>query len=526
MADILAEAGVPAGVFNVVTGSGAALGDHLVSHPDVDKVAFTGSTEIGAHAASLAAKSLTPFTAELGGNAANIVFADADLDQAVHTVISAFVFNSGQFCMAGPRLLVERPIYDTVLGILGQAVPHVPFGDPRDPETVIGPLASATQRRKVSEMVERAKAAGATVVTGGSEVDLDGGFYYAPTVLAGLPDDAEAVAEEIFGPVLTVQPFDTEEEAISLANGTAYGLASGIQTRDLTKAHRVAAKLDAGITWVNGWALLDPSVPFGGVKASGWGREGGPEAMESYQRAHSIVFNLAAGSSPVTAGRAAVLEAPGELVVSDVDFAAPGAGEVLVKLVASGMCHTDLGAIAGGIPFATPGIIGHEGAGIVAAVGEGVSSVSIGDKVLLSFTSCGTCGACHSGHPAYCETWLPRNLLGELRADASGGVTRHGERIAAHFFGQSSFGEFSIADERSIVKVDADADLTVLAPLGCGVLTGFGSVWNVLDPQIDDIVAVYGTGAVGLVRRHRRLAARAGTAHRDRHRRRAPGARA
>lgn len=200
----------------------------------------------------------------------------------------------------------------------------------------------------------------------------------------------------------------------------------------------------------------------------------------------------------MTTGRAAVLDAPGELVVSDVDFAAPGAGEVLVKLVASGMCHTDLGAIAGGIPFATPGIIGHEGAGIVAAIGEGVSSVSIGDKVLLSFTSCGTCGACHSGHPAYCETWLPRNLLGELRADASGGVTRHGERIGTHFFGQSSFGEFSIADERSIVKVDANADLAVLAPLGCGVLTGFGSVWNVLDPQIDDIVAVYGTGAVGL----------------------------
>jgi len=200
----------------------------------------------------------------------------------------------------------------------------------------------------------------------------------------------------------------------------------------------------------------------------------------------------------VTAGRAAVLEAPGELVVADVDFAAPGAGEVLVKLVASGMCHTDLGAIAGGIPFATPGIIGHEGAGIVAAVGEGVSSVSIGDKVLLSFTSCSSCSACRSGHPAYCETWLPRNLLGALRFDDSGGVTRDGESIAAHFFGQSSFGEYSIADERSIVKVDADADLAVLAPLGCGVLTGFGSVWNVFEPGPDDIVAVYGTGAVGL----------------------------
>ena len=297
MAEILTEAGVPEGVFNVVTGSGATLGDHLVAHPDVDKVAFTGSTDVGAHAAALAARTLKPFTAELGGNAANIVFADADLDQAIGTIISAFVFNSGQFCMAGPRLLVERPIYETVLGILGQAVPQVPFGSPADPATVIGPLASRTQLDKVSAIVERAKAAGAQVITGGSAVDLDGGFYYAPTVLAGMPGDAEIVAEEVFGPVLTVEPFDTEDEAIALANGTAYGLASGVQTSDLAKAHRVATRLQAGITWVNGWAMLDPSVPFGGVKASGWGREGGPEAMESYQRAHSIVFNLEQGGA-------------------------------------------------------------------------------------------------------------------------------------------------------------------------------------------------------------------------------------
>jgi len=292
MAGILAEAGVPDGVYNVVTGAGGTIGDHLVSHPDVDKVAFTGSTAVGAHAASLAAASLTPFTAELGGNAANIVFADADLDQAIQTVISAFVFNSGQFCMSGPRLLVERPIHDTVLGILRDAVPQVPFGDPTLPETVIGPLASADQLEKVTGMVQRAKDAGATVITGGERVDTDG-FFYRPTVLADLATDAEAVVNEIFGPVLTVQPFDTEDEAVALANGTAYGLASGIQTRDLAKAHRVASRLQAGITWINGWALMDPSVPFGGVKASGWGREGGPEAMESYQRSHSIVFNLA-----------------------------------------------------------------------------------------------------------------------------------------------------------------------------------------------------------------------------------------
>lgn len=296
MAQILQEAGVPDGVFNVVTGSGAAIGDHLVAHPDVDKVAFTGSTEIGSHAAELAGRTLKPFTAELGGNAANILFADADLNTAIHTVIAAFVFNTGQFCMAGPRLLVERPIYDVVLGILADAVPHVPFGDITDPETVIGPLASATQLEKVAAMVERAKASGARVVTGGERADREG-FYYRPTVFADLGEDAEAVREEVFGPVLTVQPFDTEEDAIRLANSTRYGLASGIQTSDLAKAHRVAAQLDAGITWVNGWALLDPATPFGGVKASGWGREGGPEAMASYQRSHSIVFNLEQGAA-------------------------------------------------------------------------------------------------------------------------------------------------------------------------------------------------------------------------------------
>ena len=295
IAEILKDAGVPDGVFNVITGSGADLGDHLVGHPDVNKVAFTGSTEIGAHAAALAGKTLKSFTAELGGNAANIVFADANLGQAIEAVIGAFVFNAGQFCMAGPRLLVERPIYDVVLGILKDAVPGVPLGDLTDPGTVIGPLASQNQLDKVERLVEGAKAQGATVVTGGERVDRGGGFYFQPTVLAGLANDATAVQEEIFGPVLTVQPIDTEEEAVQLANSTAFGLASGIQTTNLAKAHRVAARLDAGIVWVNGWAMLDPAVPFGGVKASGWGREYGPEVLQSYQRSKSIVISLDEG---------------------------------------------------------------------------------------------------------------------------------------------------------------------------------------------------------------------------------------
>jgi acyl-CoA reductase-like NAD-dependent aldehyde dehydrogenase len=296
MAEILQEAGVPDGVFNVITGPGSVLGDHLVGHPQVDKVAFTGSTEIGAHAAALAGQTLKSFTAELGGNAANMVFADANLDQAIQAVIGAFVFNAGQFCMAGPRLLVERPIYDVVLGILENAVPSVPFGDVTNPDTVIGPLASRTQLEKVERMVAQAKADGGEIITGGERVELNGGFYFQPTVIAGLTNDAAAVQEEIFGPVLTVQPFDTEDEAVELANSTPYGLASGIQSTNLAKAHRVAARLDAGITWVNGWALLDPAVPFGGVKASGWGREYGPEVLSSYQRTKSIVISLDEGA--------------------------------------------------------------------------------------------------------------------------------------------------------------------------------------------------------------------------------------
>ncbi|MEV7694322.1 NAD(P)-dependent alcohol dehydrogenase [Microbacterium sp. NPDC089189] len=200
----------------------------------------------------------------------------------------------------------------------------------------------------------------------------------------------------------------------------------------------------------------------------------------------------------MTAGRAAVLD-HGALHVRDVAYDDPGAGEVLVRLVASGLCHTDLGVIAGGIPFPAPGIIGHEGAGVVEKTGPGVTGVAAGDKVLLSFTSCGACDSCRSEHPAYCATWLPRNLLGDLREPGSGAVHgTDGDPIAAHFFGQSSFGTFALADERSVIRVDPATDLGVLAPLGCGVLTGFGSMWNVLRPGADDVVAVYGTGAVGL----------------------------
>ncbi|MFE0254119.1 aldehyde dehydrogenase family protein [Streptomyces sp. NPDC059010] len=291
MAELFKKAGVPDGVVNVVTG-GPAAGEALLRHSGVDKVAFTGSTAVGRKVAGIAGESLKPVTMELGGNAAHLVFEDADLEKAVGAIIKGFVFNTGQFCMGAPRLLVARPVYSTLLGILADAVPGVPLGDPRRPETVVGPMAGERHLRKVEEYVDLARKEGGRIVCGGERLDLDGGYYYRPTVIADLPNDSRVIQEEIFGPVLTVQPFDSEDEAVELANSTPYGLASGVQTGNLARAHRVADRLAAGIVWVNDWAMLDPAVPFGGVKDSGFGREYGPEALDAYTTTKSVVVSL------------------------------------------------------------------------------------------------------------------------------------------------------------------------------------------------------------------------------------------
>ncbi|UXY18067.1 aldehyde dehydrogenase family protein [Streptomyces cynarae] len=292
MARLLAEAGVPDGVVNVVTGTGPVAGEALLRNPGVDKVAFTGSTAVGRHVASVAGEGLKTVMMELGGNAAHVVFEDADLEKAVGAIIKGFVFNTGQFCMAGPRLLVARPVHDTVVGILAEAVAGVPVGDPRDPGTVVGPMAGEKHLKKVEEYVELARKEGARVVVGGERLDLGGGYYYKPTVITGLSNDSRVVQEEIFGPVLTVQPFDSEDEAVALANSTPYGLASGVQTTNLARAHRVAGRLQAGIVWINDWAMLDPALPFGGVKDSGFGREYGPEALAAYTKVKSVLVSL------------------------------------------------------------------------------------------------------------------------------------------------------------------------------------------------------------------------------------------
>lgn len=289
LAELLTEAGVPAGVLNVITG-GAATGEALVRDPRVDKIAFTGSTTVGRRIASLAGETLKRVTVEAGGKGANIVFADADLDAAIQTAIQAFVFNTGQFCMAGSRLLVEQPVYDDVVAGVTGALPHVPVGDPFSPDTVIGPMAGPKHLAKVHGFLDAALEDGAAVA-GGREVP-PGGLYVAPVALTGVGQDSRVVQEEIFGPVVTIQPFADEADAIALANGTCYGLAAGLQTRDLGRAHRVAAALKAGIVWVNGWAKLDPAMPFGGYNQSGYGRENGPEGLDEYLETKSVVVTL------------------------------------------------------------------------------------------------------------------------------------------------------------------------------------------------------------------------------------------
>ncbi|WP_198141542.1 aldehyde dehydrogenase [Micromonospora sp. ATCC 39149] len=284
LAELFAEAGLGDGVLNVVTG-GEDAGAALASHPRIDKIAFTGSTRVGASIAAAAAAAVRPTTLELGGKAAHIVFQDADITAAVNAVVPGFLFNSGQFCMAGSRLLIQRSCYDSVLAKVTEVVARVPVGDPRDPRTIVGPLAA---RRRL-ESVERYVAAGeGRIVTGGHRIERDGGYYYAPTVVADVPNDARIVQEEVFGPVLTVQPFDTEDEAVSLANSTRYGLAAGLHTRDVARAHRVASRLRSGIVWVNSWAVLDAALPFGGYKQSGYGRENGPEAIDGYLQTKSV----------------------------------------------------------------------------------------------------------------------------------------------------------------------------------------------------------------------------------------------
>jgi aldehyde dehydrogenase (NAD+) len=286
------EAGFPPGVFNVVTGRGRNAGAALVAHRGVNHVAFTGSPEVGRQIAISAAEHFATTTLELGGKSAQVVFPDAPVDHVVNGVVSGIFAATGQTCVAGSRLLVHRDVHDEVVEALVERAGRIRLGDPLSADTEMGPLANAAQFATVQGFVTRAQEAGASVATGGRPAPEHGGLFFEPTIVTGVSRDMEIAQQEIFGPVLSVLTFETEEEAIELANSTAFGLAAGVWTNDVRRAHRVAHALRAGNVWVNSYRMVAPNVPFGGSGASGWGRESGLDAVREYTQTKAVWVEL------------------------------------------------------------------------------------------------------------------------------------------------------------------------------------------------------------------------------------------
>jgi aminomuconate-semialdehyde/2-hydroxymuconate-6-semialdehyde dehydrogenase len=297
LAEVMQQAGVPQGVYNVVHGFGAdSAGEFLTRHADVNAVTFTGESQTGVAIMKTVAASVKPVSFELGGKNAAIVFADCEFEDAIDGIADACFLNTGQVCLCTERVYVERSIFERFVAALKSKAENMRVGSPLDPATGLGPLISAQHREKVLSYYRLARDEGATAVTGGGvprfNSSLDNGFYIQPTIYTGLPESARCVKEEIFGPVCHIAPFDSEEEAISIANDTKYGLAASIWTTNLKRGHRVAQQMNAGITWVNCWFLRDLRTPFGGVGLSGIGREGGVHSLNFYSELNNICIRL------------------------------------------------------------------------------------------------------------------------------------------------------------------------------------------------------------------------------------------
>ncbi|HEY1270495.1 MAG TPA: aldehyde dehydrogenase family protein [Terriglobales bacterium] len=291
LGELIQEAGFPDGVVNIVPGFGETAGAALARHPDVDKIAFTGSTEVGKLILQAAGGNLKKVSLELGGKSPNIVFPDADLQTAIPGSALAVFFNQGQCCTAGSRLFVHKSIFDQVLDGVSQFAQKIPLGPGMEASSKLGPLVSKEQLDRVCSYVECGLDEGAKAVAGGRKRS-GAGYFFEPTVLVDVKPNMKVVKEEIFGPVVTAIPFDQPEELVTSANDTMYGLASAIWTRDISRAHKVAAKLRAGTVWINCYNVFDPALPFGGYKQSGWGREMGHEVLDLYTQTKAVCAQL------------------------------------------------------------------------------------------------------------------------------------------------------------------------------------------------------------------------------------------
>lgn len=290
------EAGLPAGVLNIVHGIGSKAGQALIEHSEVAAVSFTGGTVTGKKIAATAAPAFKKLSLELGGKNPNIIFADCDFEKAVSTSIDSSFSNQGEICLCGSRILVERTIYEKFVNAFVKRTQQLVVSDPLEEQSRVGALVSQAHLEKVLSYIELARKEGGKIITGGNKVALSGrcasGYFIEPTVITGLDQQCRTNQEEIFGPVVTIQPFDTEEEALEFANATSYGLSATIWTENLKRAHRVSARVKSGIIWVNCWLYRDLRTPFGGMKQSGVGREGGWEALKFFTETRNVCIRL------------------------------------------------------------------------------------------------------------------------------------------------------------------------------------------------------------------------------------------
>ncbi len=291
LSELCIKAGLPAGVLNIVHGYGHKVGAAITAHPDIPLISFTGGTKTGAEIARTAAPMFKKLSLELGGKNPNIIFADCDFEEAIKTTLNSSFSNQGEICLCGSRILIEKPLYQKFRDELVKRTAKMKVGNPADDSVKLGAIVSEQHMQKVLSYIELAQQEGGTILCGGKRKIVDGfedGYYIEPTVIEGLPQNCRTNMEEIFGPVVTLQSFETEEEALQLANATEFGLAGTIWTENVSKAHRVAAQLKSGIIWINCWLVRDLRTPFGGMKSSGVGREGGWEALRFFTEPKNV----------------------------------------------------------------------------------------------------------------------------------------------------------------------------------------------------------------------------------------------